>query len=63
MARFVENRLFWAGGGAHENHSGCAHGAYISGVRAAGEITPLGLWTKFESYGIVVDGTKKIYRL
>ena len=41
MARPIENRLFWAGDATHENHSGTVHGAYISGLRAAGEILQL----------------------
>ena len=38
LARSVNNRLFFAGEASEQNYFGTAHGAYLSGLRAAGEV-------------------------
>ena len=38
LAAPVDDRVFFAGEATHPEHSATAHGAYMSGVRAAGEI-------------------------
>ncbi|MFM8394870.1 MAG: FAD-dependent oxidoreductase, partial [Acidobacteriota bacterium] len=38
LARSVSNRLFFAGEASDRSYFGTAHGAYLSGLRAAGEV-------------------------
>jgi len=38
LARSVNNRLFFAGEASEQDYFGTAHGAYLSGLRAAGEV-------------------------
>lgn len=38
LARSVSNRLFFAGEASDQNYFGTAHGAYLSGLRAAAEV-------------------------
>jgi len=38
LARSLSNRLFFAGEASEQNSFGTAHGAYLSGLRAAGEV-------------------------
>lgn len=39
LAKPVDGRLFFAGEATETGHAGTAHGAYLSGLRAAGEMT------------------------
>ena len=38
LARSLSKRLFFAGEASEQNSFGTAHGAYLSGLRAAGEV-------------------------
>jgi hypothetical protein len=38
LARSLSNRLFFAGEASEQNSFGTAHGAYLSGLRATGEV-------------------------